>query len=1150
VNTSSVTVDGIPVLRDTYSLTTTKSTTRGYTSYYGIITFTTPPAKDSEIIVNYLKDWNVLSAADRIKYYYSPADGEVGNDLSQIITGVDYGGAIITGLDFSVGGGWDSTPYFSSKWDDYDLTLDDYTVQVAANATTLTLPYRPVNGTEINVYYTPNLTISYQSNGVDTVYIIESEYPSVTASISSTHLSAVTAKGSHILNLHSTTGISVDDVVTCDSNPLLFSYETKVTAITSTTVTLNQIVFGDVSNNTSITFRRPISENQDYTIARDAILGMVLTMKYVINASNMLEVKGIYQPKRIDDVNFGTPDQTNVNAIMATPIIGTSSAPAVVVGASSVAIMLPSYFSETVNEGDIFTLRRSTSDGAIAPQVDDYDTALTGGNMAYSTATGIAADDIVVDGDAFVSETTSPAPEEVVPGQVVDAVAIKVFDSPRNGAAHVKVDTIVADGVSTIFNMSQLPNSMEAIIVKVDDEIVSSTGYDVNFKDQTIELQVTPAAKSIVSIFNIGVSGNNILDYDSIVADGETTEFITNAEYSSTISSLVYVNGIVSDCTIFATSTDYPLSNMVGLRFSVAPALNDLITFIIVNSAASTFAVTSNERIANPSQVMQIDSYIGNSYPLESSMIVIGKTISDGSVILAGPNNIYFTVKKNKLKYLIDDSKFLPHTVGIDKIYLYVDNTILRIGSEYTFDVTTNEITLVRSIAAKYANHTLIVSVVNENGYFITPQTKNAKAQLTITNNTDYEYIEVVSSYIHDSLNIETTTEVINNSIVLTPDSVEYFTYKNITGGSIKLRNQPVDDNYVWVVMNGKLLTKSVDFKLDDDRQTVLINSLVSDADTFMIMVYGNNILKYTTSYMQFKDMLNRTHYKRLSAHKQTKLVQDLHVNDITITVEDASNFDLPNPAANKPGIIEIRGERIEFFGITGNVLSKIRRGTLGTGTPTIHVAGTYVQEIGASENIPYVDNINIQQVMSNGTNELEISLTPSVSSVERTYVDGFTSTIPDGYGMTDDIEVFVGGYNDNSVWESGQSYIIGDIVIVNSYTYRCIVAHTSTTRFKDDYTNWQFFIGNIRLKKAPYKVHDVNIHPESSEGDVQMDAEFSANGTNTIWLTNKLDYGTYVTIVHRTGKVWGVSTPTLSYDGSQYTFIDAVPGVHYTSMR
>ena len=65
--------------------------------------------------------------------------------------------------------------------------------------------------------------------------------------------------------------------------------------------------------------------------------------------------------------------------------------------------------------GDVIVVRKSTSDGSFLPDPETYDTLLAGGDLAYSSATGLKAEDIIVEGDDFVSPTTSKGPEEFVP---------------------------------------------------------------------------------------------------------------------------------------------------------------------------------------------------------------------------------------------------------------------------------------------------------------------------------------------------------------------------------------------------------------------------------------------------------------------------------------------------------------------------------------------------------------------------------------------------------------------------------------------------------------------------------------------------------------------------------------------------------------
>ena len=60
-----------------------------------------------------------FTAADRIAGFYTPGAGMPGNELSQVMTGVDYGGTIVTGLLFTQEGGWDKAGWFDFPWDTF-----------------------------------------------------------------------------------------------------------------------------------------------------------------------------------------------------------------------------------------------------------------------------------------------------------------------------------------------------------------------------------------------------------------------------------------------------------------------------------------------------------------------------------------------------------------------------------------------------------------------------------------------------------------------------------------------------------------------------------------------------------------------------------------------------------------------------------------------------------------------------------------------------------------------------------------------------------------------------------------------------------------------------------------------------------------------
>jgi hypothetical protein len=1021
VGKASVTVNGIDVLRDEYKLSKTKSTAKGYTSYNGSLILQSAPASGAVVSVTYLKDWALLNAADRIQYYYNPETGQLGKDLSQLMTGVDYGGVIVDGLGFNVSQGWDSVPYFSERWDSVDPTFDDFITTTGAGDTEWQLQYVPAVNEQINIYHIP--------------------------------------------------------------------------------------------------------------------------------------VGGT--PIRLDDPYYGTPQQTNPLAIML-PIISTGISSTF--DANTYDIAIPGTY--VVGVGDTIIIRRSTSDGSIKPQEKDYDTALAGGDLAYSSATGLRAEDILVDGDGFVTPTSSPATEEVVPGQVFDSMAIKVFDKQYSASAKIDIDSQRADGSTLRFNLKQVPNSSQAIIVKVVDinsSVLQIVGvdYTVDYKDQQIVFVNPPYANKIVSIFTFGFSGENILDIDYFEGNGTTLEFVTRAPWLTSLTSAVYINGMPAIYEAFKTDNTYDSPNRVGIRFGAAPDSGDLVTFVIVAGAEQTFALTKTERILadgreniNPGTLLpngtstyELVNKVGDALPMESNMIV-----RVDQQILKGPTNSYYPIKSNRLTYVIDPNRFAPYSLDVDQIFVFVDGNILEVGRDYTVDLSAISVKITRAVYDLYRNKKLIVNIKQEQGYTYVPAGGVNPTRIIFSDVYDNtNLIEVISSYKHDILDIERTNITVNNTLSITPDTVEYYAYAGITGGTIVLDRTVLSDSYVWITKNGLLLVPNIDYILTEDKQVVKLTEHAYNGDEFQVITYSSNVLSAGIAYMQFKDMLNRDHFKRLSLNKQTQLVQPLRYNDLTITVQDASNFDIPNPLKNKPGIVEIRGERIEYFTINHNVeddiwvLGQLRRATLGTGAPMVHPITSYVQDIGPSETIPYNNKVLAEQIISDGTTVVPVSFIPKLYPIKDAVTHEVLRQVPA------DVEVFVGGYPVDSEWAQGVSYTVGTIVTVGSYTYRCTTAHTSSLVFLNDSSKWQFFIGNIRLRKDSYKVYNANLAPDSPEGDITFAPEFAVNGTTAVInLTTPLQVGTQVTVVRRSGISWDSAVNLLDDNNSVASFLKATPGIWY----
>ena len=1208
VGKSVVTVNGVEELRDNYKLVILKSTAKGYTSYSGSIIFEKAPPRNAIVIVTYTKDWSLLNAADRVQFYYNPTTGQIGKDLTQLMTGIDYGGVVLDGLDFEVGQGWDNNPYFTERWDSADPTFDDYITTTGAGDHSWTLNYVPPAGTEINIYHIKLEINALQSDGINLEYPYNNNMVSpkvrikryvnsagVVANYTSAGSSGTTLKvnnttgivpgmlvvgtefttqtvitvsnsttlilsaapslppangtplkftlnkpGVDVLTLPSTTGIAVGDIVTTSINGILGLNTTVTQIISGTQVKLNQILYGTIDPSSPLTFTRGLVKNVDFALTGFDIA--VLT----VPAPNQswVEVYSLLEPIRLDDPEYGTPSQTNSNAIMETIVsTGVSSDPTV----PAYDIDIP--LTYTINDGDQIIIRKSTSDGSIKPQEADYDTALSGGNFAYSTATGLLPEDIIVDGDGFVTPTSSPAPEEVVPGQLFDTVSIKVYDKPYSASAVMRVDNFVANGTNDEFTLSHRPNTKQAVIVKTIANSIHSIktvdiDYTFDYQNNNIVFTSPPPAKSIVSVYSFGFNGGNILDIDYFIGNGNTEEFITKAPWLSQMSYLIYLNGEPCNAQIFKTDQTYDSPNRVGIRFGAAPVTGDIITYSIVAGNQQTFAVTKTEKIATDgSLIYDLSNVIGDSLPIESNILV-----RVNQNFLTGPTNQYFTIKSNKYNYALDPVTLPPYSIDITDLKIYADGVLLALGNDYTIDLSVINVKIAPRIATQYKGKKLIVNVKQNAEYVYTPPQGATPAQIEFTQAySNLDTVEIISSYKHDILDIERTVLTVDSTISITPDTTEYYNYVGVSGGYITLRNPVIDENYVWVIQDGKLLVPSVDYILKEDKITIKLTEYVPLDQEVNVVTFGSNVLRPGIAYMQFKDMLNRDHFKRLSLYKQTKLTKPLRYNDVYIEVEDASDFDVPNPAANKPGIVEIRGERIEYFQKNGNILGQLRRGTLGTGAPQVHPINSFVQDIGPSETIPYVNEQIIQKLISDGSNTINLNFVPGNFNTTYSY-QGTLMTQQDAVALAkDSIEVFVGGYNIGAEWASGVDYSIGDIVTVGSYTYRCITSHNSSDNFKNDYTKWEFFIGNLRLRKNAYSVYNVNEAPESPEGDVDFDAEFTVNGTtNVLTLKTPLDYGTNITVVRKKGIAWDSGVNLLNDDNSVATFLKAVPGIWY----
>jgi hypothetical protein len=334
-----------------------------------------------------------------------------------------------------------------------------------------------------------------------------------------------------------------------------------------------------------------------------------------------------------------------------------------------------------------------------------------------------------------------------------------------------------------------------------------------------------------------------------------------------------------------------------------------------------------------------------------------------------------------------------PGKLSSDDIRVFLNGTRELISAQdYIIRPFNSSIELFEGVGGPGDKLEIFVTVDSE--YQLTSTTIADATTTSITFNdipTNGQIIEVYHFSKHDIQNIEKQHFDVINRIALTVGTDEQEEYQRLRNGVIELPAIPVDVNYVWVTKNKILLTPSIDYKLLDNKRFIKLKDTLADNDSIEIIQFGTEgVLGNKFAFRQFKDVLNRTVYKRLGDAKEYKLAQDLGIFDKVIVLENAEGIATPNPQANLPGVLMINSERIEFFKKDGNTLSQLTRGTLGTGVATLHEAGSDVLNQGFQQTVPYKDEtVTLTFDGDNSTTTFDLGYTPRSNNEFDVFVGG-----------------------------------------------------------------------------------------------------------------------------------------------------------------
>ena len=1020
LNTTQITidVDGVEQLSTDFVASNETDTTKSYTRYRGKITFVNAPASGSNIKVYYKKDVSMLSAAERISYFYNPTTGMIGNDLSQLMDGVEYSGVSVDSYGFGTESGFDTSKFASTPFDTYDSTFEDEIITLDASINVLELSQTLESGVIYNIY----------------------------------------------------------------------------------------------KNNV-----------------------------------------------RIDDPQWdGSSAVDNPNALM----------PSIVGDGITNTIVLNDY-DIAGNDGDVFVVRKSTSDGSFTPSSTVYDVALSGGSIPQgSTALGINAGEIVVDGDGFVTPTTSKGPEELVPGQLIDTLDMKVYNRVNDGTGIITTHTYVTDGETSRFNINALPQSQNDVIVKIGDYILDETQYTIDWTASRLEISdssmLSPGQK--VYIVLVGSSGENIIDRDRFVADGDTLRFSTSVPYTTEISAFVTINGVVNNnfslkesdtgfVDIILTSKpgsgtfiDYTLFESRDRNYSLIEVDNSFIadgeqvhyTFpslpIGKKPTANNILVRVDNTILTPGYNKKVTLTSARSYDIDRWQFADYSTLrkSDFVIFIDGEvleEQLYYYDTLNGRITITTTSVGLPGQIMEmfiirDAEYYFID-TVVKITDAASLDLELNNrytitagdsasaevlVTKVEGDLVTFCGYVRTLedvlragledAIVLDDSTTITIEEVNYVQTDVLTFATapaDGADVKIYTFSNHDVNQFERISlDVIVRASTSAPEGTDqYIDQKLLTDGVIRLRQPAVSSEYVWVVKDGVLLTAGVDYALNPDLQSISIAKRLRQGQNIQVIQFAAPISRPKFGFRIFKDMLNRNHFKRLNKDNEYKLAQNLNYYDLSIVLESADNLPEPNRNIDQPGIVWINGERIEYYIKDGTVLKQLRRGTLGTGIGLQYPVGSIVSGQGPEETIPYKEQTLTQVIIADG----------STAAIE--------------YTLDFDIWAAATNYKNNT----GTSRNIEDIArdFIDVSLGGTLLRKTTTTHF-DKSVALDSGDTNADYTVAPDFTVDANnnifIQPRNVEtGEIIPPSEYD---------------GQQIKIVRRIGQVWNDSGKSLSDSTNQ----------------
>ena len=605
-------------------------------------------------------------------------------------------------------------------------------------------------------------------------------------------------------------------------------------------------------------------------------------------------------------------------------------------------------------------------------------------SKSFTTTLGTKASDIDMVGDAFISEYSAHAPEEVLPGGVYDTLDMKIYTQPSTGSGVMSRATYYGDGSTKVFAVPGQINSADSVRVFKNNQYQAgdSTNYDLDITAKTITFNSAPANLDIITIRTVDVSVDSLISETELDGDGSTAVFTIPVTRDLALQSYVTVNGVKTSVTLEevpvtadsgtttcdtngVTADQSGDTGVTRITFGTAPAEGSKIFVYLFNKSGSkAFSEMTTTEYTVPAATNQVtlDPSVGVVGPFEQKVIVEGVsgTTSTNRYRLSPPVIRYYSGDGSTTTFAVPNNNFKKTQATDGTVEVWV-NGIHQTGVYELSNDSSSVVTVTLNTAPAVGD---VVAVMLKIGHDYQISTDGA----TLTLRDGWSSIVGNDSSTINNEKIFVTTFTNHDQMNMRTERWEDFAYSQ---GDIQftLATAPVNINYTFVHMNKQHLTPNHDYRLEGN-EVIISESVIADGTVkdVVISYVSGTISQPAIGYRIFKDVLNRYHYRRISKAHTTTLAQALAPTDETIIVADGSVLPEPSVATNQPGVVFIGKERITYFTKTNNTLGQLMRGTLGTAISSTIVSGTKVIDASLVQEIPYTDTTKVSTLNGDGS--------------------------------------------------------------------------------------------------------------------------------------------------------------------------------------